>query len=117
MIILFAPIWPTRSMNGRARLRPPSVLEHRIETLRGLARNPVLLARLGKRECLLRGAQDLLQGADRVRKVRPPGDALRPEGVDDPAEERVGRALAPALRAHVDGRHLQVDLRVPGERK
>src|SRR5690349_19647234 len=103
--------------SGRAATWARSVLEHRIEPLRSLAEDPVLLARLGEGKGPLGGVEDLLQGPERIGEIRTPGDALRPEGVDHLAEEGVGLALAPALRADIDGRHLEVDLRVLCERE
>src|SRR5215216_7355669 len=96
-----------RSGNPIARIR--SVLQHRIEDLRRLAENPVLVACRGEGEGLLRRGQNLLQRADRVREIRSPGDAVGAKGFDYFAEERLRAALAPALRADIDRRNLEID--------
>src|SRR5579871_5629260 len=94
---------------------PLSLRQHRIERQRGLAEYPVLIRRLGERERLAAGRQNLRQRTDRIRKVRAPGDARRAEHVDDLAEEAVGRTFAPALRLPVDWRDLEINLPVFGQ--
>src|SRR4051812_11867198 len=95
---------------GAMRVLPSSLGQSRIERQRGLAENPILIRRLGKRERLARGAEDFRQRADRVRKIRAPGDPGSAERIDDLAEERLRRAFAPALGRDVDGRDLEIDL-------
>src|SRR2546430_17400471 len=94
-----------------------SLCQSGIERERCLAEDPVLIGRLGKGKRLARGAEDLGQRADRVRKVRAPGDAGRAERIDDLAEERIRRTLAPARGRYIDGRYLQINLLVFGEIK
>src|SRR5882672_8256561 len=81
-----------------------SFRQHGIERKRGLAEDPILIRRLGEGERLARGAENLGQRADRIRKIRAPGDPGSAERIDDLAEERIRRALAPALGLYIDGR-------------
>src|SRR5215472_14296840 len=94
---------------------PSSLCQSGIERERGLAEDPVLIGRLGEGKRLARGAEDLGERADRVRKVRAPGDAGSAERIDDLAEERIRRTLAPALGRYIDGRDLQINLLVFGK--
>src|SRR5580704_6695273 len=86
-----------------------------IERERGLAKDPILIRRLGEGKRLARGAEDFRQCANRIRKVRTPGNPRGAERIDDFSEKRFRRAFAPALGRYVDGRDLQIDLLVFGE--
>src|SRR3984893_19375429 len=94
---------------------PLSLGQYRIERERGLAEDPILIGRLGKGERLARGGENLGERADRIRKIRAPGDPGSAERIDELAEERVRRAPAPALGRYIDGRDLEIDLLVFGK--
>src|SRR5712672_1917248 len=101
----------------RVFLPPPlivvrSVLQARIERERSLAEDPILIARLGERKCLLCRGQNLLQRSDRVGEIRSPGDTFGAECVDHLAKERLRSALPPSLGRDVDRRDLEIDLAV-----
>src|SRR5262245_34811081 len=85
-----------RGNDGSAFVAPALLRQRRIKRLRGLAEDPILVGRLGEGERLARGAENLGQRADRIRKIRAPGEPGSAERIDDLAEERIRRALAPA---------------------
>src|SRR5437667_9769074 len=89
-----------------------SLGQSRIERQCGLAEDPILIRRLGEGERLARGVEDFRQRADRIRKIRTPGNPGSAERIDDLAEERLRRAFAPALGRYIDGRALETYLRV-----
>src|ERR1700722_6714580 len=92
-----------------------SLSQSGIERERGLAKDPILIRRLGEGKRLARGAQDFRERADRIRKIRTPGNPRGAERNDDLAEKRFRRAFAPALGRHIDRRDLQIDLLVFGQ--
>src|SRR4029450_1914182 len=94
---------------------PLSLGQSGIERERGLAKDPILIRRLGKGERLPCGTENLGERADRIRKIRAPSDAGCAERIDDLAEKRLRRAFAPALWRYVDGGDLEIELFVPGK--
>ena len=97
------------------RVIPLSLGQSGIERECGLAENPILIGCLGEGERLARGAENLGQRADRIGKIGAPGDPGSAERIDDLAEERIRRGLAPALGRYIDGRDLEIDLLVFGK--
>src|SRR5262249_1076343 len=89
----------------------------RIEHLPGPAGGPLLIRLLGERKRPSRCSEDFRQCSYRIRKIRAPRNPGGAERLDDLSEERIWRALAPALGRHVVRGHLQIELSVFRERK